>query len=254
MKDWKPSKHVKGVLICCPAFGEMMNTRTSHSIYNVGQFLTFKGIPNSFFTVSAGDIEEIRNLVVTHWFDAHPAMSHLLMVDADMGFEIGLIADMLAFGKPLTGCFYAKRKFPATPVGRAFSETHLEDVVDGFLSVAGVGGGVLMISRHVIQTMLQKMPEINDKDMAGHPAAGEYVKERLIRAFDKYRDANGVRLSEDFAFCDRWLRCGGEVWANVNHRIAHIGPHNFEIRYQDYLENKAAEKAAEAKEPEAAAA
>ena len=247
-KDWKPSKHVKGVLICCPAFGMQMNTRTAQSIYNVGQFLTFKGIPNSFFTVSAGDIEEIRNLIVTHWFDDHPAMSHLLMIDADMGFEIGLVADMLAFGKPLTGCFYAKRKFLASAVGRSLEETHLEDVVDGFLPVQGVGGGVLLIARHVIQTMLQKMPEIIDADMKGHPAAGEYVNGRMIRAFDKYRDAGGTKLSEDFAFCDRWLRCGGDVWANVDHMIDHIGMHSFSIRYADYLENKAAE----AKQSEAA--
>jgi hypothetical protein len=247
-KDWKPSKHVKGVLICCPAFGEQMSTRTARSIYNVGQFLTFKGIPNSFFTISAGDIEEIRNIVVTNWYDSHPALSHLLFVDADMEFEIDLVADMLSFGKPLAGCFYAKRKFPAQAVGRAFNEGSVDDIVDGFLKVAGVGGGVLLISRHVIQTMIQKMPEIVDNDVAGHPGSQAFDQKRLIRAFEKYRDNNGVKLSEDFAFCDRWLRCGGDVWANVNHLIGHVGPHNFAIRYADFLENKAAE----AKQAEAA--
>lgn len=236
----EPSKHVKGVLICCPAFGEQMNTRTAQSIYNVGQYLTFKGIPNSFFTISAGDIEEVRNLVVTNWFDQHPALSHLLMVDADMQFPVDLVADMLAFGKPLTGCFYAKRKFPAEPVGRAFNEGSVDDLVDGFLKVAGVGGGVLLISRHVIQTMLQKLPEVVDADVSGHPGRSTMSQSRLIRAFDKYRDDRGVKLSEDLAFCDRWMRCGGEVWANVNHLIGHIGLHNYAIRYADYLENKAA--------------
>lgn len=252
MKDWKPSKHVKGVLICCPAFGEMMNTRTARSIYNVGQFLTFKGIPNSFFTISAGDIEEIRNIVITNWFDSHPALSHLLFVDADMEFpadgEKNLVADMLAFGKPLVGCFYAKRKFPAQAVGRAFNEGSNADVVDGFLKVAGVGGGVLLISRHVVQTMIQKMPEIVDNDVSGHPGSQAFEQKRLIRAFEKYRDSNGEKLSEDFAFCDRWLKCGGEVWANVEHLIGHIGPHNYAIRYADMFDNKDAEKAAEIKQ------
>lgn len=242
--DWKPSKHVKGVLICCPAFGEQMNTRTAQSIYNIGQFLTFKGIPNTFFTISAGDIEEVRNLVVTNWFDQHPQLSHLLFVDADMEFPIKLVADMLAFGKPLTGCFYAKRKWPAEAVGRAFREGSVKDLVEGFMKVAGVGGGVLLISRHVIQTMLEKLPEIVDNDVSGHPGNATLSQGRLIRAFDKYRDERGVKLSEDLAFCDRWLRCGGDVWANVNHLIGHIGPFNYAIRYADYLENKEREKAA----------
>lgn len=239
MKD--PLKHVKGVLICCPAFGEQMNTKTAQSVYNVGQYLTFKGIPNSFFTISAGDIEEVRNLIVTNWFDQHPSLSHLLQVDADMAFPVELVADMLAFNKPVTGCFYAKRKFPAEAVGRAFNEGSVDDLVDGFLKVAGVGGGVLLISRHVIQTMLEKLPEVIDKDVSGHPGRSSMTESRLIRAFDKYRDAQGVKLSEDLAFCDRWARCGGEVWANVHHLIGHIGPHNYAIRYADYLENKAAQ-------------
>ncbi len=51
-----------------------------------------------------------------------------------------------------------------------------------------------------------------------------------------------MKLSEDLAFCERWRLCGGEVWANVNHLIGHIGPYNYAIRYADYLENKAQEK------------
>lgn len=241
------SKHVKGVLICCPAFGEQMNTRTAQSIYNAGQYMTFKGIPNTFFTISAGDIEEVRNLVITNWYDQHPELSHLLFVDADMEFPIKLLEDMLSFGKPLVGCFYAKRKFPAEAVGRSFQEGAVDDLVDGFLKVAGVGGGVLLVSRHVISTMLDKLPdEVIDRDVSGHPGNSTLSKGRLIRAFDKYRDSRGVKLSEDLAFCDRWMRCGGEVWANVNHLIGHIGPHNYAIRYADFLENKAAAAKAKA--------
>lgn len=239
------SKHVKGVLICCPAFGEQMSTKTAQSVYNAGQFMTFKGIPNTFFTISAGDIEEVRNLVVTNWYDQHPDLSHLLMIDADMAFPVKMIEDYLTFCKPVMGCFYAKRKFPAEAVGRAFNEGSVDDLVDGFMKVAGVGGGVLMISRHVISTMLDKMPDIIDRDVSGHPGNFSMSKGRLIRAFDKYRDERGVKLSEDLAFCDRWLRCGGDVWANVNHLIGHIGPHNYAIRYADFLENKAAKAEAE---------
>jgi hypothetical protein len=47
------------------------------------------------------------------------------------------------------------------------------------------------------------------------------------------------RLSEDFSFCERWRACG-EIWANVNHEISHVGPVDFHMSYGDVLEAKAA--------------
>jgi hypothetical protein len=40
------------------------------------------------------------------------------------------------------------------------------------------------------------------------------------------------------SFCHRWRQSGGEVWANVRHPVGHIGPHEWLIRYEDYLIEK----------------
>jgi hypothetical protein len=103
----------------------------------------------------------------------------------------------------------------------------------------------MMVSRHVVGTMIGKMPDIVDRNISGHPGR-DSLKDRLLRCFDPLLDDRGVKLSEDLAFCERWRRCGGEVWANVNHLIGHIGPFNYCIRYADYLEGKAKEQAAAA--------
>lgn len=221
-----------------------MSAHTAQSLFNLCQFLTLKKVANTMCWLSAADIAEVRNIVLTKWYDGHPEYSHLLFVDADMEFPVALINDMLAFNEPLMGCLYARRQWPAVAVGRTFSENDTVDsVVDGFLKVAGVGAGVMMISRSAVKTMLKAMPDIEDKNISGHPGAGtlkEAKSERLIRAFDPFLDDRGVKLSEDLAFCERWRRCGGEVWANVNHLIGHIGPFNYAVRYADYLESKAA--------------
>ena len=31
-------------------------------------------------------------------------------------------------------------------------------------------------------------------------------------------------LSEDFAFCKRWTDIGGEIWADLESRLDHVGP------------------------------
>jgi len=38
----------------------------------------------------------------------------------------------------------------------------------------------------------------------------------------------GVYLSEDFAFCKRWLDMGGEIWADLASRLTHVGPNAYE--------------------------
>lgn len=201
--------------------------------------------------MSAADITEVRNLFLTTWYDGYPkeVFSHILMIDADMEWPAQLIADMIAFDKPLMGCLYARRSWPAVAVGRCFdTDQTVDDIKDGFIEVAGVGGGVLMISREVVDGLLKKFPEISDEQIEGHPgqellkAAGK--GNRLIRAFDPFFTEGGRKLSEDLAFCERWRQCGGAVWANVNHLIGHIGPFNYAIRYADFLENKAKESKA----------
>lgn len=238
--EFKPSKHVKGVLICVPAFGQMMTAQTAQSLINLVQFLTVSKIPNSMCWLSAADIAEVRNIVLTKWYDGSPEFSHLLFVDADMEFPTALVRDMLEFGKPMMGCLYARRQWPAVAVGRTFDDNATpSSLTNGFLKVAGIGAGVMMIARHVIDVMLAQMPEIIDTNVSGHPGA-ESLNGRILRGFDSFVDDRGVKLSEDLAFCERWRRCGGDVWANANHLIGHIGPFNYAIRYADYLETKVA--------------
>lgn len=241
----------KGILICVPAFGQSMCAATAQSLYNLGGYLTRHGIANSMCFMSAADIAEVRNLFLTTWYDGHHKnlFSHMLFVDADMEFPAQLVADMIKFDKPLMGCLYARRSHPAVAVGRCFNtDQTLDDVKHGFMEVQGVGAGVLMISREVVTKMIETFPEIIDTKVDGHPGQEMLgpggASKRLIRAFDPFFSDNGLKLSEDLAFCERWRKCGGEVWANVNHLIGHIGPFNYAIRYADFLDNKAAEKAA----------
>lgn len=277
-----------GILVFVPASGQQMMAETAKSLYNLAAYLTGAKIPHTLTWVSAADIEDIRNLAVTSWYDGHPEFSHLLFIDADMGFPCdpdygkpNLIRDMIRFDKPVMGCFYAKRKGEPEVVGTADAHT-LADVHHGFLKVTGIGCGVMMIERGVITKMLDTIPHISDR-ITSLLARGcpDLKLQRIIGAFEKLKtdermlnearintdllqalgrgeglekatgdwlqaikdnrmhDGRRLRLSEDMSFCWRWInQCGGEIWANVNHRISHIGPFDYAIRYQGILEAK----------------
>jgi hypothetical protein len=230
--------HVTGVSIMVPAGLRMMLADTAQSLYDVGQLLSGQEIPSRFKWISCAEIVNLRNLFITLWYYKQPQASHLLMVDADMHFSPHMVWDMLQFGKPITGCFYARREFPVSVVGKALNDTDTDqDVVDGHLKVDGVGGGVLLIKRTAITEMIEKMPDIVDTTNA-HSVAGalaSYELPHLLRPFDVVKVPEGGQLSEDLSFCWRWRQCGGEVWANVRHPIGHVGPHEWVIRYEEHL-------------------
>ncbi|PZQ57372.1 MAG: hypothetical protein DI570_19750 [Phenylobacterium zucineum] len=46
-------------------------------------------------------------------------------------------------------------------------------------------------------------------DCVIHPETGEY-------------------LSEDYTFCHRWRAIGGEIWLDLQSRLAHVGAFEFE--------------------------
>ena len=100
--------------------------------------------------------------------------------------------------------------------------------VNGFTRVRYAGTGFLMIRRHVLEKMCQ------------HPAyaALQFFREHSIDAlagspnrfalFDCVIDhTTGTYLSEDFAFCKRWTDMGGEIWADLESRLDHVGPSVF---------------------------
>jgi hypothetical protein len=101
-------------------------------------------------------------------------------------------------------------------------------VVNGFTRVRYAGTGFLMIRRHVLEKMcahpayapLRFHREHSLDELAGSP--------NRFALFECMIDpANGTYLSEDFAFCKRWTDIGGEIWADLESRLDHVGPSVF---------------------------
>lgn len=240
--------HCTGVLIFCPAGESTITAHTVQSITDTKDLLWAQGVKNKFKWTSASDIEDLRNFMLTIWYYKMKEASHLLMVDKDMHFSPYMVWDMLNFDKQVTGVFYSRRGFPVSVVGQALNDTDtIDNVEKGHLKVKGVGGGVLLIKRSAIKTMIEKDPAIIDKSML-HPVADQikaYGLNYLIQAFTKIRLPEGGLLSEDLSFCRRWREAGGDVWANVKHPIGHVGSFEYTIRYEAYLEEKKAEQVKE---------
>jgi hypothetical protein len=248
-------------IIGTPAYGEMFYTPYVQSLFRLTRAFDQRNFSSEFCSVSYSDIADSRNIILTYWYEKTDA-SHLLFVDADMGFDPDLIFDMLAFDKPVIGTVYPKKTVDLNRISKLTSTGQQADQAianshdfvvrrpiassyrDGFIQVEGCGTGIFLLKRSCIDVMLKKMPEIDDdqtKQFIGRIpdlklGNGEKAKQpfkRFIRAFD-FIHVDGQRLTEDYSFCHRWKnQCGGEVWASVNHEITHIGVNRFRARYSD---------------------
>lgn len=230
-------KNYKGMAIGIPCYGGPIEDETRSSISQVRHHLSWQHVKTMEYSLAMCGIVDARNCMLTWWYD-DTDYDHLLMVDRDMQFAPSLVFDAMKLEKPLVGVIYSKRQLPnpgdtiwSTIVGTP--EEADQPVVNGFQKWKYVGGGVLLIHRSLVTEMLKKMPELCDfVDVGSHKRTGVT---RMIRAFDEIKLDNGIHLSEDNSFCERWRRCGGEVWAGVGYPIGHIGKFNYCIQADELL-------------------
>lgn len=241
------------ITVATPAFGEIFYTPYVQSLVRFQNAAHQRNWAIRHMAMSYAHINESRNALLTRWYDKSDS-SHLLFVDADMGFEPQLIFDMVAFDKPVVGVIYTKRQLDLQKLAmlagkgekpdRAIARAHDFIVrplrgrqprrIRGFIEVAGCGTGVMLIQRAAIATMLKMLPDISDATakIASPLAAG---LDRMIRAFDNIT-VDGALLVNDFAFCHRWQAlCKGELWARADQAVTHIGLHKFGARYSDVV-------------------
>jgi len=238
------------IFVATPAFGDVFYTPYVQSLLRLGRAIDQRKWTMRHATASYAHINEARNYLLTHWYDKTDA-THILFVDADMGFEAQIIFDMVALDKPIIGAIYTKRQMDLNrlaaaaknePPERAIARAHdfiLRPVrgrtprkTGGFIEVEGCGTGVMLIQRSAITTMLKMLPEISvAKTMMTSPLSAGL--DRMIRAFDNIVVDHKL-LVNDFAFCHRWtVLCKGELWARADQSITHIGLHKFGASYMD---------------------
>lgn len=210
------------IMVFVPAFGRQISTTTFESTHALMMTFMQKGIQANICSFSWPGIAEARNMMLSWWYDACPDFSHLLMVDADMGFNPQMVLDMLTFSEPMVGAIYPKKTYPIEWVGSGLAAPEYRT---GFIEVEGLGMGCFLIRRDAVAAMIEKFPEMIFPYMA-MPEMKFSGAHRTLGFFDEMRTQAGL-VSEDISFCRRYRKTGGKIWATTNHKIEHVGAHGF---------------------------
>jgi hypothetical protein len=264
-----PSK--PNVLIATPCFGGLMTHVYVHSLLKL---MTAAGKLD--FTVglltAAHDslITRSRNALVKSFLDS-PAATHLMFVDADIGFEPEAIHRLLSFDGDVVAGMYPLKVVDWSKMSRAahpgmsaealrLSGMHFVGVPctgtereerRGFVTGKYAGTGFMMIRRGAIERMIASHPETRYGAMHTYPAP-LHAGAPFHNLFDCMIDPEtGDYLSEDFTFCRRFRALGGKVWLDTESRLRHVG--SMEFRGDTAVETTAPSMPRAAEGPAAAA-
>jgi len=228
--------------LATPCYGGQLNIYFAQAVLNLQRACDAKGI-GLHVDLMGGDalITRARSVLAQRFLD-NPLATHLLFIDADIGFAPENVFRLLEAAKPVIGAVYPLKQVDwekaraAAVAGAPAADLQARsvgyvvrflptpdksvDVNDGFAQVSYVGTGFLMIERAALRMLCDAHPELQAKmsDLAGGLA------ERATMIFDTLIEPEtGQYLSEDYAFCRRWRDLGGEIWADFEARLTHIG-------------------------------
>ncbi len=206
-------------------------------------------------------ITRARNTCAHEFLNTTDA-THLLFIDADIGFDPAVIPGMFDRDVDILCGLYPKKEINWPRVSNAVQRgiapqqlaEHAGSVVvnlveskDTFvgsgelLEIENGGTGFMLIKREVFEKLAKKVPSYvsdmyNATEIVTKPT---YIKEFFTTSIDK---ATGRLMSEDYHFCILARKHGFRVWADPSIDLTHTGTYIFSGATEKILEGQAIPK------------
>ena len=232
------------LVVATPCFGGQISVLYAASLVKLQKLIRDYSGLNLKVLFKDGDalITRARASLMSQFLD-DPESTHLLFVDADIGFEPDQVLRLLECGADMCAAVYpikridwekvkttveAGRANPAAAALKYVFEVEDADAViekGGFIKVRYAGTGFLMIRRQALERMCGEYPHLRYK--RDHSLDAVTTSANRVALFECMIAEDGTYLSEDFAFCKRWTDMGGEIWADLKSKLNHVGPMSF---------------------------
>jgi hypothetical protein len=229
------------LVVATPCFGGQISVLYAASLFKLQKLVHNYRDLNLKVLFKDGDalITRARASLISQFLD-DPTATHLLFIDADIGFEPEQVLRLIACGAEMCAAVYPIKRIDwdkvksavatARPNPAAAALQYVFEVDDpnavversGFVKVRYAGTGFLMIRRGALEAMCARYPQL--KYSRDHSVDAAIASANRFALFECMIAEDGTYLSEDFAFCKRWIDIGGEIWADLSSKLNHIGP------------------------------
>ena len=216
------------VHICMPCYGGMLTESTFMSYIKWSNTCRQLGLDWTIETMTNESlISRARNTLVAKFLNT-PTSTHLMFIDADIGWEPWHLLVMLNADKDVIGGLYPMKTMPVKWVVNGFEGAK----EDGPLQeVSKTGTGFMLIKRHVFEK-LNRHPAV--KTFANDIGLPKELDPHMKTYFDTAVRENRY-YSEDWTFCENWRDFGGEIWVDKRVLLKHTGTYVFDYATQPAL-------------------
>ena len=216
------------IFFATPCYGGMVTDQFFLSMFRVSQTFMQHGINFRITTLrNESLITRGRNILTAMFLESD--CSHLMFIDADIEFQADDLLRMMAYDKPIMAAAYPKK---ALPIQYAINFKFINQekkqirIENGAVEVLDASTGFFLVKREVVEKMMQAYPELHYRNDSN---IDEKFNKYCYSFFDTIHDPEDNRyLSEDYTFCRRWQKLGGEIWLDPNTKLNHVGTYSFE--------------------------
>jgi hypothetical protein len=238
------------ILLATPCYGGLLSKEYFVGVLDLQEKCFQKGIGLKIFTLGNESlITRARNICTTYFLDSPKIFTHLLFIDADIGFSTENVFRLLEQDKDIVCGIYPKKDLNWQEILRLakqenINSSHLQaeslmynvsfpdpnnvNVNNGFVETVDGATGFMLIKRTVFDKMKEKYPEL--KYNSDHWVNSQKMEsDNSYLFFDCMKDPESGRyLSEDYTFCRRWRAIGGQIYSDITMPLVHVGTYAFQ--------------------------
>ena len=253
------------ILIGTPCYGGVIHYSYFDSILKLVTVFNSANVKFNIITIpNESLIQRGRNFYVSMML-TYPEYTHLLFIDADIGFDANQTLNMLLRNKDITCGIYPKKNLnldklksnilTANPSQQQALNNHqsviehvtLDYVIniinghvhvnDNLIEVDYAGTGFMLIKADVIRYMAEMMPETRfNNDVDGYFVNNGANRNNFYSLFDCIIDPVSKRyLSEDYTFMNRAQKLGIKCHADLNVNLSHTGNRTYYGSFMNFL-------------------
>jgi hypothetical protein len=187
-------------------------------------------------------ISRVRNVHLSLFLEEFKQCDYFISIDSDL--EIvncyntnNIFTKLLSHDKEFVGGLYALKQYNNAPRTSSVPMDISLDRADmpfdkGLIPMRWLSAGCWCLKRSAVEKLVNAYPQltyVGDDNVTGKKIHGIYnpdifdIEDVLTKqTFKKY-------LSEDWAFCERWRKIGGEIFADTSIVLRHIGKYPYTL-------------------------
>lgn len=218
------------VHICMPCYGGQLTESTFMSFIKWSNTCRQLGIDWTVETMTNESLISRARNTLTAKFLSTKESTHLMFIDADIGWEPWHLLALLNHDKDVIGGLYPMKTLPVKWCVNGIPGAPDNDP-NGLLEVTKTGTGFMLIKRHVLEKIANH-PAVKpfNNDIGLDPSLNQYMKTYFDTAVRENR-----YYSEDWTFCENWRDLGGQIWVDKRILLRHTGTYVFDYATQDRL-------------------